>query len=382
MIWGFNLLKIFCGLGLILILFAYSYFDYQNNYSFSVDEIKNAKKVIGTPERSEREYKFSLSKVNESLLPSINEALGTVGKKCLNIAYAKITQTELPKLETTSNPMIFLDIYFDNDEKINYNNSISYRFRQRWINRYSYIRFSRGSSASFDLPTRAELQVKTDRSDSLSGFSIASEARFEFREDSDPFNKYQLPVSAPWSWQFINRLARTGKYLGAVTTSAQHYANNISKISRDKFISLKPVLVSLTERYRNHLKIKSSYGGGANPDDLIVMTLDAKYGFKDIKSFLSFERQTIDHILDFKFENFVVYLGAEIEIEFERNISTQYDKLSESERKNIGFDFNQAHHKFSNCVLTSFKKESLKITPLNISKYKQLYNKLVLKNEF
>ena len=300
---------------------------------FHIDELAAAT-PDGTPARVEREFKLLLD------VPPDSDYLSDEGLELLGEAIYEALQQEVASLEwlvpevvgqpynVAMAPMSFVtrDFYLDTHDSVTLDYAISFRLRYRFESVQQLYEHEAAPLDSQYYPYRSEVQVKTDRQELGGGFSMANEARFEFRVESEPFSPDNLPPSPPWPPEEYLPIAQTGRYQDMVTTPGQLLAQYLKEkgISGEVYFDVALVLVS--SRTRLHLNVMTRYGTGPNPDQAFIISID-RFDVFDGQPYLEFLArssgwQTLRPPV----------LGTlyEIEIEFERNVSTKIDELIES----------------------------------------------------
>jgi hypothetical protein len=377
----YRILKILCAVLLLLCLCGYAYWERQQASSLSLPAVLNAK-AVGTPIRLEREYKLGLSAPEAKFTQAITlaEGLKDTLDKALEDKTAWRISSELENFYyCTFSPKDFLfrDIYFDTKDDLNQKHAISFRLRHRWK---SYKDYRDYESRQFDrrfFPIRCEIQVKTDRRELGDGYSNVNETRFEFRDASLPFSDINPAPPAPWDFEEYLHYAVTGRFMNYIISPAKEYAGFLLSKEPDlKRIWLKPKLVVLTRRFRIHLNVNTPWGSGPNPDNAFIVSMD----FSEILG-----PEYMDYLLQAKYRTQKLRPPSrgnlrEMEIEFERNVSTVLDKEIEDleksnnsedmlrlERVREAFLADQLH--LEKVVKGYFSENGIELVPVNRSKY-------------
>ena len=325
-----RILKISCAVFLLACMWCYAYWEKQQSLSLFLPAAVNAD-ASGTAARLEREYKLGLAApeakftqpivIAQGLKEAIDRALENKGSwqissELENFYYSTFSERGF----------LFRDIYFDTEDNLNRKYDISYRLRHRWK---TYKDYRDHESKQFDqrfFPIRCEIQVKTDRRELGNGYSNVYETRFEFRDASPPFSDVNPAPSAPWDFEKYMQYAATGRFAGYVITPVKEYANYILSKKPDlRRVWLKPKLVILTRRFRIHLNVNTPWGSGPNPDNAFIISMD----FSEVLG-----PEYLDYLLREKYRAQSIRPTArgntyEMEIEFERNVSTVLDKKIE-----------------------------------------------------
>lgn len=295
------------------------------------------KEAHGTPRRIEREFKWTLDGIDTESVD-----LMLVADE-INSALRASVQTgvwEAPKFTGTSyfcdpeaKEFMFRDIYFDTEDRLNYKHDIAYRLRNRYKSLGKYEEYLDNPYWTEAWPYRIEFQGKVNKVELGNGFSTAEEARFEFRDASDPFSPENQPPAAPWDLKEFIPHFQAGHYKGITTYAAQEVVKALHQVYPDrKEYEFKPSVVLVTRRMRSHFNIKSDWGSGPNPEQSYIISLDHAIVY-DGPAYMNFLESKMlgDKELDVPAE-----LGnlVEIELEFERNVSDVLDrKIREAEEK-------------------------------------------------
>ena len=260
------------------------------NVSFSASSLK----------RLETEYKFSLPNSLKSkeklLLKRLKEVLNN---KVHELEYSKVIKRDY-YLDQYFNSFVFEDTYFDTKDYSLLKKGHSLRARYRWTSPWAYDRFQYLNFISSFYPNRLEFQIKTNYkvlNNKISSF----ESRFDFSGNSYPFNKQPNPTSPPW---------RKGKFLKLIKEDFIYGAINYPAIELRKILNSKEVDSTVTmkvNRKRLHINIDNLWGGGGNPNQVFVISLDhgtiKKTKNLDRKEFyeleIELERNATARILEF-----------------------------------------------------------------------------------
>jgi len=367
---------------ILILLFCYAIFEQIIFISIPIDRIIKAEPA-GTDIRLEREYKLGLNAKNKnifsqpdviikSLYEEINKALNDkaqweISSRLNNFYYC----TYSPK------DYLFRDIYLDTKDNINKQHSISYRLRHRWK---SYKTYKDHEQNQFDdrfFPIRCEIQVKTDRQEQGNGYSKVYETRFEFRNQSLPFSDINPAPPAPWDFEQYLHYAMTGRFQDYIIKPTQEYVKFLKGIyPKKKRLWLKPKLVTLTRRFRLHLNVNTPWGSGPNPENVFIVSLDLTQVYGP---------EYIDFLLKSKYggqKKLPKLKGhlKELEIEFERNVSTVLDKQIEHLKEtgdekeikrlsNIRRSFLSDQKYLEKIIKNHFSKIGINLTELHNSKY-------------
>lgn len=359
-----------------------------DNTSCHTIELKYIK-ADGTPPRTEREFKYSLQgNLNihdlSGLAIEINKVL-TTAVDSFGLWQAP-AYTEI-NYYTDNNvaSFAFMDVCFDTENDLNYKNAVVYRLRERFKSLKRYRDYVQDQSVVVNWPYRIEFQAKTDRKELGGGLSIVSESRFEFRKQSPPFSKINLPPPPPWDLdEFIGYL-QEGRYKTYYTWPAKSIVNYfIPERTNKNDLVFKPKLILIIERHRQHINMRTPWGSGPNPEQAFIISLDNTWVYNGpvYLEFLEAKKLGKDVIEPELKGNFV-----EIEIEFERNVSGALDRsiqeIEDWSDNNTLEWLKKARDAFLNdqetimkIVRNYFKGTGVIIKPIGQSKYRQAYEML------
>ena len=346
----------------------------------------------GTPPRIEREFKFSLGgaglldksldDLSEGILKALEEKVDQ--RNYWNV-YKHLDQNYYT--DSLTKDFVFRDIYFDTLDALNFKHSISYRLRNRYKSLKGYKYHLKKPYWAAQWPYRLEFQAKLNRKELGNGFSTVEESRFEFRKESEPFSEKYLPPPPPWNLNEYIPYFQAGNYKGLNTFPGQEiYKYLKAKQPKQQKFKFEPSLVLLTERFRQHLNIKTPWGSGPNPEQSYIISLDRSevYPAKKYLEYLEARNQDIKQVDKPESRGNLL----EIEVEFERNIS---DKLDQEIEK-VGQDKNQLlelkrlekvreafladQQKIMEAISEYFARENITVSPAKASKYSQAYKLL------
>jgi len=258
--------------------------------------------VSGTEGRTEEEYKISYSNTPENFS---EEKVYSLIKKKLDLVLKRSEFKDIQEIVSNQfyvtegqDPLVFIDYYFD-DHLALYNSLRMYRLRYRFKSQsefYSYTKIQDKNS----YPIRCEIQLKV-YDEIKDDYFRSQEYRFEFRSESPPFNPENNPAPPPpWPIKQFLTIAQKGQYK-SYTLLPYH------KLGEK--VSLKNNAHLITKRKRFHLNIKTPWGTGPNPEQAFIISIDHSLVPKNGKEF------------------------NEVEIEFERNVSTKLEQLSSTDMK-------------------------------------------------
>jgi hypothetical protein len=219
------------------------------------------------------------------------------------------------------------DFYIDSPDKVLLGNAIALRLRYRFDNADRLTGHESAPTVRRNFPFRAEVQAKVDREELGGGFSTANEARLEFRVEAPPFSEGTLPPPAPWPVDDVLPVALSGLFEDSPTTPGALLARALDDTGLSGEVDLDVALVAVSSRTRLHVNMVTDYGSGPNPEQAFILSLDrtdvydgpayedylAAAGLADIPRIRS------------------VGTFYEMEIEFERNVSTKLDEAIDGE---------------------------------------------------
>ena len=162
---------------------------------------------------------------------------------------------------------VFEDTYFDSKQYELYNQNALYRLRYRFKGILTYKLYELLKMKPF-YPNRCEIQSKVSSKQETNYFST-KEARFEFRDESPPFNKENNPAPpAPWKKSKFIKIAKTGLFSEQIISPM----DQIKKAAT--FSQLTPQVRLVTKRERFHLYLPNPWGSGPNPSQLFIFSFD------------------------------------------------------------------------------------------------------------
>ena len=288
----------------------------------------------GTPPRIEREYKIGLLLPDDLGFLGPDEELQILQARVFRALKASVENDEeaaewrTPKLLgeeyfVERDPMVFVsrDFYLDTPDGLLLDNAVSYRLRYRHLSLNDLDRHECKPTVARNFPYRCELQAKTDRVEVGDGRSSLTETRFEFRVESHPFSPSNPPPPPPWSPKDYLPIARSGLFRGRVTSAGGELARFLRpKAHGDLHLDLR--LVVVTTRMRMHLDIRSPFGSGPNPEQAFIISIDRADVFDAGPYLAHLQRNWYDRYP----RPSAGGTFHEIEIEFERNVSTILDE--------------------------------------------------------
>ena len=343
-------------------------------------------KAHGTPRRTEREFKFSLSGpgVEKHSLDWISKQIYKALNKSLDQSKAWTINNLLENNyyhDKAVKDFVFRDIYFDTPDDLAYQHQISYRLRNRYFSLKDYNYHLKDQNLSDYWPYRLEYQAKFNRKELGGGFSTVDETRFEFRKESKPFSETYLPPNAPWNLAEFLPYFQAGRYKGLNSLPAKDVITYLNELYPDRAsYQFDPSLVLLTERFRQHINIKTPWGSGPNPEQAYIISLDSSSVYS-AKAYLAYLRSKgLGAKNPFRPDSLGELL--EVEIEFERNISDRLDqeiqKAIDSNNKEeqerleaVRAAFLEDQRKILEVIKEHFKDKNITVQPADKSKYAQ-----------
>lgn len=344
----------------------------------------------GTSPRLEREFKYSLkgedldSYDSSDLADAINEALEQSVDDSGLWEAPDFTETSY-YVDDEALSFAYFDIYFDTEDNLNYENAISYRLRERFKSLKKYEKYIESQDKEKYWPFRIEFQAKVGREELGEGFSSVYESRFEFREESEPFSGLNPPPSPLWDLNEFIGYFQAGRFKNYYTWPAKAVVDYLMPDRTDKTeLLFEPKLVLVTERQRQHLNLKTPWGSGPNPEQAFIVTLDISnvYDGPEYLEYLNMWKSDIEMPepeLKGKF--------TEIEVEFERNVSSELDKRikeAEEQRDSVTLEqlgqvrdaFLSDQKTIMKVVKDYFVTKGIMVVPADKSKYLQAFELL------
>ncbi|MCB0329364.1 MAG: CotH kinase family protein [Bdellovibrionales bacterium] len=336
----------------------------------------------GTPPREEREFKYTIRLSNKAPLDPVE--LSHVIHQALQKNIEDESRWLAPfefggkyLLDAQSEGFLFRDIYFDTEDEWAYENSISYRYRNRYSSRKNYKRHLKQYQRPEFWPHRLEFQAKFDREELGDGFSTVKEARFEFRNASRPFGESFQAPPPPWAEDEFLTYFETGLFQGIPTTPAKLLYQKYFGSEKRRSLAFEPAVVLLTDRHRVHFHLPTPYGSGPNPDQAFIVSLDSSEIFR-AAPYLEYLSEVRRGTHDGGKPKAVGEL-LEIEVEFERNVSDVLDRQILEEKSESRREVLLAHReKFLHdqktimaVIAQALAELDLEVLPASKSKYVQ-----------
>lgn len=297
----------------------------------------------GTEARLESEYKITIKDTKKNLVKVLEKSLFSLVEKN-TLKSDSLTKTQY-FLSGKNDPYVFVDIYFDTKDLDLYRQNSIYRLRYRWKSLLQFQGF-RSQPEVKDFPIRCEVQAKTKIQAKTENLFEAKESRFEFRDESAPFSKENPAPKSPWPLKDFLNYAKTGQY-------KKYHMLPFKEIGLKKGIS--PRYVVKTNRTRFHLNLPSKWGNGPNPMQAFIVTLD-HFQYKKFDTVLR------TFISEFKGDFF------EIEIELERNISTNLEIEKEGDAQKLYSTLKGDQKVIRDQILSELKLLDIKVAEKSQSK--------------
>lgn len=363
---------------LVVLLIALSRTPESPIYEFNVPLLLTGVPV-GTKPRVEREYKLAVDfpsdltndsdewerDIQASLLSVLSDGAIAGQWAAPTISGEKYT------IDQEATQLVMRDFYMDTDDDLLLHNAIALRLRYRFDNKNALVRHEFAPTVKQHYPFRGEIQVKVLDDESGDGFSVSNEARLEFRETAPPFSSGKNPPPAPWPIKDYMPVVKTGMYDGSVSTPGNLLANTLMDKGVNGTIDLEVSLVAISTRTRFHLNMKTGYGSGPNPEQAFILSFD-KTEIYDGESYISFLQATNKEPTYRPRPSGIFY---EMEIEFERNISTKLDDVVENQNINAANLLRDAFLKdqktIRSVVAELFESRDIEISMMNLSKYQR-----------
>lgn len=357
------------------------YWDWTYRDWFEVARLSSAPNNEGTKNHLEQEHKLRI----ENFSPFQSTAL----KKSLSESLASFIQ--LPNLQAPNlvnqpyrirdgeTPFVFLDFYLDTDDFKLDSLNLAYRLRYRWKSVPDFIRFINGGRNAEDLPLRCEVQCKFQRRDGEEGLRQSFESRFEFRDQRDPLSAINPVPLPPWPFPDFVRVAQKGVYQGTVIGAARECATVIHQALGVDGLHLQPQMAILDIRTRSHLLIKTPSGTGPMPDDAYTISLDEFWYTRRIHA-LYRKLALGDNLPSAGLDKLFFPAGAELELEFERNVATGVRQIASAKP---GYDTKDVEGKFMNDLnllkthlADGLNRRGFTVESKNQSKLKQVLSRI------
>ncbi|MFP4579883.1 MAG: hypothetical protein ACLFQ6_04060 [Candidatus Sumerlaeia bacterium] len=337
-----------------LIVYGAFWYGREEAPDFPIERLAESE-AHGTPPRVEREFKFGMdiSKARKSEKSSAGDS----GTEAVSLAELPdqaffMTDAGLAELQEyvyralqnriadpawqapgvldnpyyiARDPMTFVarDVYADTQNNDFERLAISYRLRHRFRSLNQMDNHEKRPTQGHHFPYRCEIQSKTEREELGDGWSRVSEARFEFRVESAPFSPQNPPPPPPWHVKDYFPVMQKGVWQDMVILPGKELAAFLKEKKVEGPVTIVPRIMLVTSRMRMHLDIKSPYGSGPNPEQAFIISIDRSDVF-DGEAYLDYLRA---NWYERSVRPPVQATFFEVEIEFERNVSTVLDRL-------------------------------------------------------
>ncbi len=237
---------------------------------FIVPNLALAQSWHGTPVRIEYELKKSYLVPNgfeqEKIFKGVvNQAARLITQKRLRLP--SITHQNY-RIEQKEQCSIYHDYYLDDEADNLAKDQIAYRLRYRYKNQWHYKMHRLFPFLPMFYPIRFEIQSKTDYKFSGNAVTV-NETRFEFRNDSAPFNIKKDAPPPPWQLKRYLPVAQRGLYGGLIISPYLALQNKKNQLG-----PLKVKMDYITKRCRAHVTMKNPWGKLPNPDQMIIISVD------------------------------------------------------------------------------------------------------------
>jgi hypothetical protein len=302
----------------------------SSDVKFSIDGLQS-RSPLGTPPRAEREFKLTMevpadrTDLNNDWLreaqSSVSRAL--IEDLALRVWAAPGLTGNPYEVDAESTQIVMRDFYIDSQNDDLLDNAIAMRLRYRFDNADGLDGHEAAPTVRRHFPFRAEVQAKVDRDELGDGFSVSNESRLEFRVEASPFSDGGLPPPAPWPLDDVLPIALSGLFEDLPTTPGALLARALDETGLSGQIDLKVTLVAVSSRTRLHMNMVTEYGSGPNPEQAFILSLDRTdvYDGPGYMEYLEIAR--LGNIPRPR----PVGTFYEMEIEFERNVSTMLDEV-------------------------------------------------------
>ncbi len=316
------------------VLFALHWKESKKIY-FATDAFDGMARAVGTPPRAEREFKIGITgDTSRFLLDDEFISLQRAIHQGLENALVS-TNWSAPNLTgqpyfVERDPMmaVFRDLYFDTDDFSLCRNGDIYRLRHRFITPKQLAMHETRPTERDYFPYRGEIQAKTGRVEMADGFSVSNESRLEFRLGSSGFSPANPPPPRPWYPKDYLSVVQSGLFKGLPTYPGSALAASIKESGYRGAVHLRPSAALISTRLRMHLNMVTEFGSGPNPNQAFIITID-RFDLSNGLEYLAFLKRgwyegnnaARPPVWGTKFE---------IEIEFERNVSTKLDSAIEA----------------------------------------------------
>ena len=297
---------------------------------FSIEGLQS-RSPLGTPPRAEREFKLTLevppdiTNLNNDWLRESQSSVSNALMEDLAVrgwAAPELTGNAY-EVDAESTQIVMRDFYIDSPDDILLDNAIALRLRYRFDNIDGLDGHEAAPTVRRHFPFRAEVQAKVDREEQGNGFSVSNESRLEFRVEASPFSEGRLPPPAPWPLDDVLPIALSGLFEDSPTTPGALLARALEETGLSGLIDLNVTLVAVSTRTRLHMNMVTEYGSGPNPEQAFILSLDRTDVYDGPRYMEYLEVARLGNIPRPR----PVGTFYEMEIEFERNVSTRLDNV-------------------------------------------------------
>ncbi len=288
----------------------------------------DGQKGQGTDAREELEFKMAIKDSDNVSAERLRRLLqASIDSLQLNngFKFSKLIDSKY-QMDPSFQNFVFKDYYYDTPNLGVLNSNSALRIRYRWNSIQKYRLFQFLPIIKYFYPSRCEFQFK-DNYQVLSNSQIkVTETRFEFRNESSPFDKKNNSPQSPWEFSKYEKYFKSGYFKDYKILPIESLAKKLQKLEvKELNLALKVSVV--TRRLRSHLNLENPWGTGPNPNQVFILTIDHSNSEKG--SFY------------------------EIEIEIDRNISTELNKISNIKDSKDPID--QEAVRYSKIALDSLK---------------------------
>ena len=287
---------------------------------------KDKQVVSGTATRTEHEFKLAFwldtSFPIHRLIDAVKERIDVlIAEQAFQ--FPQLMQ-ERYVVSKQFQSFLFQDWYLDTPRKDVLTSQSAYRLRYRWATPTRYDWFQWLPILPWFHPHRCEIQFKRDyQVDDAEGSVTVQETRFEFRNESPPFDIKDDAPLPPWPVKEFVDYAQIGRYRAFKINAHDEMLKTLKRRHglKRRFV-LKPLMKVNTVRNRVHLNMKHPWGSGPNLDQVFIVTIDESNAW----------------IVDEKLKSVRAMTGkryVEIEVEIDRNASTWLRNVAEVDPRKI-----------------------------------------------
>jgi hypothetical protein len=266
--------------------------------------------LAGTDGRTELEFKLAYEVDKDTTLDDISNVVMLAVSKVINGQNLKFAEMMGRKylLDAEFQAFLFRDVYIDTPDYRLLESGSAYRVRHRWTRHELFLRHQYLPFMPAFYPNRCEIQFKTGYQPDFERNVVSpTETRFEFRNESAPFDSALDAPPAPWPLAEYIGYALTGRFKGY---RMKPMAELMQVLGAGSVVpKLEPQIKVLTIRDRIHLSMKNPWGSGPNPEQVFIITLD---------------KSTVADGYGKPIPDISV---LELEVEIERNVSTEIHNM-------------------------------------------------------